>query len=186
MSACAQFKAVFLEPIEILTQPPEPRWRTAAQLVASATDALGGAHLDEFADTSAATFQAFVRHRYPADYKPHAEQLYKVLRCGLLHAARTDIHGKNLTNPGLKPIALTHRDLKPFDNTVDGSLVISVPHLCKALTEAFDDFAANPTPDEHTNFPLRFEISLGASWGVEYSVDPEGAIMPTSPSASAG
>jgi hypothetical protein len=87
--ACKQFREAFLDSIDFITQSGTPRWWSAAQLIAAAVDALGGAHLPPNGETSGATFQAFVKKRFPPDYKPYAAHLYKILRCGLLHVCNT-------------------------------------------------------------------------------------------------
>lgn len=133
--ACNQFRDVFLDSIDFITQIGTPRWWSAAQLIAAAIDALGGAQLEPNGETSEATFQAFVKRRFPSDYKPYAQHLYKILRCGLLHAGRVDKFGRNATNTALTPIYLTHRDRRPVMAS-DQTLTISVPPplpLCTAL-----------------------------------------------------
>lgn len=162
-SACAQFEQVFVEAIDDVVRPPEPRWFVAAQLVAAATDALGGAGLAPTAETNRTTFKHFVATRFPSDYQPYTEHLYHILRCGLLHAARTDKHGRNVADPNLGNVILTHRDIKPVLDPSSKRLTISVPHLVKAFRAAFDSFKAAPSSDEHTNFPLRFRIDVGAT-----------------------
>jgi hypothetical protein len=172
-ATCDQFADVFLESITILIGLPRPRWWSAAQLIAAATDALGGARLTPNQETTRATFQAFITDRYPTEYGPYAEQLYKILRCGLLHAGRVSKHGRHALDPSLASVFLTHADRKPTTNA-DGTLVISVPHLHNALIVAFDDFRSSPLEVERTNFPLRFEIVLGQQWD-EVAVDSLGS-----------
>jgi hypothetical protein len=183
--ACKRFREAFLDSIDFITQSGTPRWWSAAQLIAAAVDALGGAHLPPNGETSGATFQAFVKKRFPPDYKPYAAHLYKILRCGLLHAGRVDKFGRSANDATLGSIYLTHRDIKPVIGPKQ-TLTISVPHLRKALVAAFHDFRASPTEEERTNFPLRFEIVLASPWEDQVAVDSSGVatLASASPSGS--
>jgi hypothetical protein len=183
--ACNQFRGVFLDSIDFITQSGTPRWWSAAQLIAAAVDALGGAHLQPNGETSGATFRAFIENRFPPDYKPYAAHLYKVLRCGLLHAGRVDKFGRSANDATIGSIYLTHRDIKPVIGPKK-TLTISVPHLRKALVAAFHDFRASPTAEERTNFPLRFEIVLVSPWEDQVAVDCSGVatLASASPSGS--
>lgn len=136
--AVKRYDDLMLSPMESLRD----RAPFAAALLACASiDHLSNTIIEDVADADGDSYVNVLRDWLPG-YKNRdiAERLYAALRCGLIHAFRTDDHEKGPSEA--QPVRLTGLNIRP---TLDGDdLVIGVPHLLNAVRHAWTRLAGHP------------------------------------------
>jgi hypothetical protein len=156
-AACESFRTELLEPTEQFShQQPF----LAVYLAAALIDPLASAHRPAKQQGTRTDYKKFVA-AYMSDYDPFQNEVYHVIRCGLLHGSRLDIATATPpTGVTVRTVRLSPYPSAPYVENATNELQVGVGHFVASLRTAFNTFAQSQDSDILLHFPQRYHLSI--------------------------